>query len=187
MSGENSLSNLSAVGDLVETLASIKTDLEALKGNVKAIKGDTRRSLDLINATSDSKEPELDLERVASCIEAAVTFLGNTACNMSTLCRTKILEDYNKDLLSFVEDQDEEFVKAAPMLFRSTFPKEAQKHLQQVETLRKAKGRQAVPSFQRAPCTVHGGGGGGQMKKPSSKTLSLCSRSRTAKGGLSKK
>ena len=120
--------------------------------------GPLAEALDLINTTTDAEQPDLDLEKVATCIEAAVTFLGNAACNMSTLRCTKILEEYNKDLLSFAEDRDEEFLKAAPMLFGSSFPKDAQEHLQQVETLRKAKGKQAFPSFQRAPLQSSQGG-----------------------------
>lgn len=49
--------------------------------------------LDLINSTMDSEEPVLDLKKVASCIKAAVTFIGNAAGKMSTLHHTKILEE----------------------------------------------------------------------------------------------
>ena len=71
-------------------------------------------------------------------MESAITLIGNFSYQMSISRRQKILEEYNKDPLSFAQDR-EEFTKAAPQLFGAQFPKEATDHLDQVEALRRAK------------------------------------------------
>ena len=58
---------------------------------------------------------------------------------MSFLQRQKVLEEYNKDLLSFTQEREETFIKAAPQLFGSQFPKDAADHLEQVAALKRAK------------------------------------------------
>ena len=81
----------------------------------------------------------LDADEVGYAVESAITLIGNASSQMSILQRQKILEEYNKDLLSFAQDREEEFTKAAPQLFGAQFPKEAADHLDQVAALQRAK------------------------------------------------
>lgn len=55
--------------------------------------------------------------------------------------RTKVLEAFNKDLISFVEEKEHGLRGAAPHLFGFAFTKQAADYLEQVATLRKAKGK----------------------------------------------
>ena len=52
---------------------------------------------------------------------------------------TKVLEDFSKDLISFAEEKEPELREAVPHLYGSAFTKQAADHLEQVETLQKAK------------------------------------------------
>ena len=51
-------------------------------------------------------------ERVAKAVEAAVGLLGNASCHISALRRTKILERYNKDLVTWAQDREPDYLKA---------------------------------------------------------------------------
>ena len=55
--------------------------------------------------------------------------------------RMKILEEYNKDLVSCSEEVEPDLQAAAPLLFGQSFTKQAMDHLGQVEALRKVKGK----------------------------------------------
>ena len=70
-----------------------------------------------------------------------MAFLGNAATQFSVYRRTKILEEYNKELVSFSEELEPELRAAAPLLFGPSFTKQAADHLGQVEALRKVKGK----------------------------------------------
>ena len=50
---------------------------------------------------------------------------GNVSSQMLALQRQKILEEYNKDIVSSTQERDEEFIKAAPQLFGVQFIKGA--------------------------------------------------------------
>ena len=80
-------------------------------------------------------------ERVGYAVESAITLLGNAFTQMSTLRRQKVLEEYNKELLTFAQgkDREAEFLKAAPELFGPKFPRDATEHLEQLAALQKAK------------------------------------------------
>jgi len=89
--------------------------------------------LELFN--SDAKE--IQSEVVAKSVESAVVLLGNTSSHISNLQRTKVLKEYNKDLVTWAQDCEGKFLKAAPQLFGPKFPKDATIHLEQVAALRK--------------------------------------------------
>ena len=99
----------------------------------------------------NSSDSEIDDDEVGYTVESAVTLLGNASSQMSALRRQKILEEYNKDLLSFAQDREEEFTKAAPQLFGAQFPKDAANHLEQVAALRIAKSSAGNQFFRKAP------------------------------------
>ena len=74
-------------------------------------------------------------------VHSALVLLGNASTQFSVYRRTNVLEDFNKDLVSFAEEKEPELRTAAPQLFGSAFTKQADDHLEQVKTLRKAKGK----------------------------------------------
>ena len=50
-------------------------------------------------ADSDSEEVELDVEKLGSALEAALTFLGNASTQTSNLRHLRLMEDINKELV----------------------------------------------------------------------------------------
>ena len=86
-------------------------------------------------------KPEIGLDDVAGAIKAALTLVGNASAQYSILQRTKVLEEYNKQLLSFCNDREAEFKAAAPQLFGQAFAKDASDYLDQLATICKAKTR----------------------------------------------
>ena len=59
----------------------------------------------------------IDADQVGYVVESAITLIGNASSQMSILRRQKILEEYNKDLLSFAQGKEEEFIKTGSQLF----------------------------------------------------------------------
>ena len=51
----------------------------------------------------DEEEQGVDLQSIGDSVQSALAFLGNAATQFSAYRRTKILEEYNKDLVSFSE------------------------------------------------------------------------------------
>ena len=98
----------------------------------------------------DEEDQGLDLQVVEDSVQSALAFLGNAATQFSAYRRTKILEEYNKDLVSFSEEVEPDLQAAAPLLFGQSFTKQAADHLGQVEALRKVKGK-GKKVFSRPP------------------------------------
>lgn len=69
-----------------------------------------------VEGSSEGQEG-LDLQMIEDAMQTALAFLGNTAMQFSAYRRTKILKEYNKDLVSFFEEQEPELRCAAPLLF----------------------------------------------------------------------
>ena len=78
---------------------------------------------------------------------------------------TKVLENFNKDLISFAEEKEPELRGAALHLFGSAFTKQVAEHLELVETLQIAKGK-TKKIFQGPPCKGRRGGKGRQTLQP---------------------
>ena len=99
-------------------------------------------------SSGESLEDAMDLQIVEGAVHSALVSLGNASAQFSVYCRTKVLEDFNKGLISFVEEKESELRTAAPQLFGSAFTKQEADHLEQVEMLRKskAKGKSFFPS-----------------------------------------
>ena len=95
------------------------------------------------------------MDQIGEAVETALTLLANASTQVSAVRRTKILEDYNKELVPFVAAKERDWTSGAPRLFRPNFLKEATDYLQQLQLLRKAKEK---PVFQQAPlCNQQGG------------------------------
>ena len=107
--------------------------------------------LENMGNSEDGDEETLDFQVVEDTIQSALAFLGNAATQFSIYRRTKILEEYNKELVSFSEELEPELQAAAPLLFGPSFTKQAADHLGQVEAPRKVKGK-GKKVFSRSPC-----------------------------------
>ena len=132
---------------------------KSTKTNDKALARVQALTLDAIGPLTDlleklnSDEVEISAEDVGYAVESAVTLLSNASSQMSGLRRQKVLEEYNKDLLSFAKEREATFIKAAPLLFGPQFPKDASDHLEHVAALKRAKSSTSYSSgsgFQKA-------------------------------------
>ena len=63
--------------------------------------------LELFNSGAE----EIPSDQVAKAVESAVTLLGNASCHISSLKRTKVLKEYNKDLIIWGQDRKAESSK----------------------------------------------------------------------------
>jgi len=170
---------------------SIKTNDKAL-ARIQALNSDALGPLtelmELLNRENEEDEvPDLR-DQVGYVVESAITLLGNAFAQMSALRRQKVLEEYNKELITFAQgkERETEFLKAAPDLFGSKFPRDATEHLAQLAALQKAKAstssnssssfrkppsyhsthsRYYTPRQRPQPYSRQGKGGGGHIKK----------------------
>ena len=96
---------------------------------------------------------EVTLDDVESAVKAALTFLGNASSQCTTLRRVNILEEYNKDLISFSQESEDLFDSTKGTLFGPSFAEKAAEHLKQIQTLRRAKGGNGKGNqgFSKAP------------------------------------
>ena len=118
--------------------------------------------LDALNAD----EVDISVDQMAGAVETALTLLGNASVQLSNLRRTKVLEEYDKNLLALVDGKETEFAAEAPMLFGESFPKKATDYLQQLKLLQRAKGKPSSSSvFWKAP-RQHQGGGEKNWRQP---------------------
>ena len=107
---------------------------------------------------------ELAIEEVESAVKATLTFLGNASSRSTSIRRQGVLQDYNKDLMSFASESDELFGSATKTLLGPAFPEKASAHLRQMQTLRNSKISNVAPKskqqgFQRAPSQYSRRGG----------------------------
>ena len=105
---------------------------------------------------------EVTLDDMESAVKAALTFLGNASSQCTTLRRVNILEEYNKDLISFSQESEDLFDSAKGTLFGPSFAEKAAEHLKQIQTLRRAKGGSGKGNrgFSKAPPpALHSAGG----------------------------
>ena len=65
----------------------------------------------LLEAVNDP-DPQLTMDQIGEAVETAVTLLAN-ASNKMSLMRTKILEEYNKELVPFAAAKERDWASAA--------------------------------------------------------------------------
>lgn len=103
--------------------------LKSTKTNDKALACIQSLTLDVIEPLTELleklnlEESDIMAEEVGYAVESAVTLLDNASSQILGLHRQKVPEEYNKDLLSFVKEREVTFIKTAPPLFRSQFPR----------------------------------------------------------------
>ena len=73
--------------------------------------------LEKMAAGGESSEDSLDLQVVKDAVQSALVLLGNASTQFSIYRQTKVLEEFNKDLISFAEEKEPELREAAPQLF----------------------------------------------------------------------
>jgi len=85
-------------------------------------------------------------------VESAIILLGNASSQMSSLQRTRVLQEYNRDLVEWAQQREHKFNEAAPALFGQSFPRDVTEYLDQVDSLKKAKAATKPQSsgFQKA-------------------------------------
>jgi len=124
---------------MLDAVGPLSNILDKINGKIHRIQED-----------SEAK-PEIGFNDVAGAIKAVITLLGNASTQCSILWRTKVLEEYNKQLLA-------EFKAAVPQLSGQTFAKDASDYLDQLATICKAKVRSSQPIFWKALLLQQGGG-----------------------------
>lgn len=111
----------------------------------------------LLDALNGEKV-NVSVDQLAVAVETSLFQIGNASIQLSNLWWTKILEEYEKNLLALVDGKDSEFAAEAPMLFRKSFPKKATDYPQQLKLLQKAKEKpQRLWFFGEAPPTARQG------------------------------
>ena len=68
-------------------------------------------------AGGESPEDTLDRQVVADAIQSTLVLLGNASTHFSMYRQTKVLEEFNKDLVSFAEEKAPELRGLAPQLY----------------------------------------------------------------------
>lgn len=58
----------------------------------------------MVNYVEEDKQFKLDLEKLGSTLEAAMTFLGNASTKTSNFWWQRLMEDINKDLVSYTTE-----------------------------------------------------------------------------------
>ena len=99
------------------------------------------------------------MEDIEDVVKATLNFLGNASSQCTSLCRTGIPREYNKDLVSYGLESNELFSSATTTLLEPAFP--FQRRQQQMQTLRnfKATSSKTKQVFQKAPpYQAHRGG-----------------------------
>jgi len=71
-------------------------------------------------------EQQVSMEQIGETVETAITLIANTSNKVSLMRRTKTMDEYNKELVSFITaDERDCWASAAPCLFGPNFLKEA--------------------------------------------------------------
>ena len=96
--------------ECVPAVRSLDQTLARLQASVLDAVGPLTDLLERINRSvpsegqEDEEEQGVDLQSIGDSVQSALAFLGNAATQFSAYRRTKILEEYNKDLVSFSEE-----------------------------------------------------------------------------------
>ena len=134
---------------------SMDRTLSSLQGRVLEAIGPLSQLLEAIN----DEDPQISMDQIGEAVETALALLANASLHISEVQRTKVLEEYNKELLPFATAKERDWASGAPRLFGPNFLKEATDYLQQLQLLRKAKEK---PVFQQTPLHNQQGGSKGK-------------------------
>ena len=113
----------------------------------------------LLEAVNDP-DPQVSMDQIGEAVETAITLLANASNKLSLMRRTRVLEEYNKELVAFAAEKERNWAVAAPRLFGPNFLKEAADHLQTLQMVRKVKQPQSQQNFRQLPPSGSARGGG---------------------------
>ena len=116
---------------------------------IQALMLDAMAPLTEVIELFNSGAEELSSEQIAKAVETAITLLGNASCQMSAMRRTRVLQEYNRELVEWAQRR-ENFNSEAPALFGPNFPKDVSEYLDQVASLKKAKAAANSSGFRKA-------------------------------------
>ena len=138
-----------------KTVRSTDRSLYTLQGLILEAVGPLSQLLEAVN------NPNLDvtMDQIGDAVETAITLIANASNKTSLMRRTKVLEEYNKELVTFASAGERDWTSAAPRLFGPNFLKEAADYLQHLQLIRKVK--QPSQGFRQPPSQGQQGGGGG--------------------------
>ena len=104
------------------------------------------------------------MNQISEAVETAITLLANASNTLSLMRKARVLDEYNKELVTFAAEKERNWAAAAPRLLGPNFLKEAADHLQTVQMVRKVKQQSQPPqqNFGSLPLGVikEGWGGG---------------------------
>ena len=138
---------------MLEERQGYRRSLFTLQGLILETIGPLSQLLEAVN----DPEPSVSMDQVGDAIETAIILLANAANKTSVMRRTRILEEYNKELVPFATAQERDWTSAAPRLFGPTFLKDAADYLQQLQLIRKVKAK-LTQNFRQAPPPSQRGG-----------------------------
>jgi len=115
-------------------------------------------------------EPNLSLDQIGDAVETAIALLANALNKTTLMRRSRVLEEYNKELVPFATAQERDWTSAAPRLFGPTFLKDAADYLQQLQLVRKVKSK-PTQVFGQGPPSSHQGEAEDQRHGSSHHTL----------------
>jgi len=87
----------------------------------------------------NSEAEEVSSKVMAKTVEDAIKLLGNASSQMSSLCQTWVLQEYNKELVAWAQHGEDKFIEEAPAMFGPNFPRDITEYSDQVTSLKKAK------------------------------------------------
>jgi len=128
----------------------------------------------LLEAVNDP-DPQVSMDQIGEPVKMAITLLANTSNKLSLMRRARVLDEYNKELVTFAAEKERNWAAAAPQLFGPNFLKEAADHLQTLQMVRKVKQQSQPPrqNFRQPPSQGHQGGVGGIIAMEANTILPL--------------
>ena len=138
-----------------KTVRSTDRSLYTLQGLILEAVGPLSQLLEAVNDPNS----DVTMDQIGDAVETAITLIANASNKTSLMRRTRVLEEYNKELVTFASAGERDWTSAAPRLFGPNFLKEAADYLQHLQLIRKVK--QPSQGFRQPPSRGQQGGGGG--------------------------
>ena len=139
-----------------KTVRSTDRSLYMLQGLILEAVGPLSQLLEAVNDPNS----DVTMDQIGDTVETAITLIANASNKISLMRRTIVLEEYNKELVTFASAGERDWTSAAPRLFGPNFLKEAADYLQHFQLIRKVK--QPSQGFRQPPSRGQQGGGGAE-------------------------
>ena len=93
-----------------KTCKSMDRSLDTLQGLILEAIGPLSQLLEAVN----DPNPQVSMDQIREAVETAITLLANASNKVSVMRRTRILEEYNKELVTFATAQERETGQVQP-------------------------------------------------------------------------